>query len=708
MRVFVLSFKLVLVSFISIAQSIAPDDIIEIDTITHLPKQSVPFDKPFVFKTVTPANLKPLAYTIEELSRNGRVKADNWRSYKQKYLPKPPKKSYFPNPTDYIHEKKRFKRDKKETKVNFLEHKKYNTTYPVFTSFDKNNQKAINTHRKEDYFHVQPVKPSRNYRMTITYENNEYIEGLIKVIENLDNTPATAEVLYKQLLDKFTHSSSMNFITTFNEFKGLVYSFPLDFSELSSVTAPLVKVFVVKEEDDVNFTVDTACRERNNYSILVQNSSFLLQNNALTSNKELPDQFIIAYSRSYINHSGATITEKLKDTKQRELMQGAKYRIAVLHQDPSLGKTALEKSSILIYKNNRFEKSTNTNTSKIKILNSSVENINDIKKVVEKFNDSLKNLSIKIPSTAIPLATKELLEIDCGESRKLIGEMFCSQKDELVKSYNNLLILTVENIRELAGGIITTTNITKKEDKNNYSNRLANLKSTQKDIERITTHLNYTMATSTSTDLPQIRLLQSTLLDIVNFINNNAVTSLESAIKLQSLVTNQLVQTHRFVKPTSYNSTSEIFKFKTRNSFRIVPDFGLIGVMKGGSHAGFSDISPYLGFNINLRPINKDIPFWSLRRKTPWHYISFMSGITLTPIKIEGQREDLFNIGSLMTGLGIRVNNTAKIAAGAVWFKAYSTNPLIRERKLSFSPYIGLSLDLELQDLFGGLAKLFR
>jgi len=153
--------------------------------------------------------------------------------------------------------------------------------------------------------------------------------------------------------------------------------------------------------------------------------------------------------------------------------------------------------------------------------------------------------------------------------------------------------------------------------------------------------------------------------------------------------------------------TTEVFDFVSTNKFRIVPDFGFIGIFKG-SGVAFQDLSPYLGFHINFRSIDKSIAMKYVRYKTWRHYFSFMAGITLRSMKIEGKREDFFGNNNLITGLGFRCNNYLRFTGGLVWFRTIDKNPLSTDKPLGFSPFAGISLDLELQDLFGGIAKLFK
>lgn len=160
------------------------------------------------------------------------------------------------------------------------------------------------------------------------------------------------------------------------------------------------------------------------------------------------------------------------------------------------------------------------------------------------------------------------------------------------------------------------------------------------------------------------------------------------------------------IKPVGVGSTTEL-NLLTETKFRIIPDFGFVALFKGNNLYDFQDFTPYLGFQVGFRSMDKNLELRMIHYKSWRHRLSFMSGITLKSLKIDGQREDFFGNNSLITGFGFRLNNYFRVTSGVVWFKATDPNRLTNNKPLRFSPFIGLSLDLDLQDLFGGIKKLF-
>lgn len=143
--------------------------------------------------------------------------------------------------------------------------------------------------------------------------------------------------------------------------------------------------------------------------------------------------------------------------------------------------------------------------------------------------------------------------------------------------------------------------------------------------------------------------------------------------------------------------------FDTRTSFSITPDFGYVYY---GYRGGFQGLAPYLGAQIEFRYYDKDIPFRLIQNKTWLHYLSFTTGITLTSVGKEGERDDFFSKKSLLTGLGFRLSNAIRITAGGIWYYKEGANRAVEDKKLSVTPFMGISIDLRLKSIMGDLTDL--
>lgn len=203
-------------------------------------------------------------------------------------------------------------------------------------------------------------------------------------------------------------------------------------------------------------------------------------------------------------------------------------------------------------------------------------------------------------------------------------------------------------------------------------------------------------------DPPQINYagLQKFYQDNLKTIYDDTGKSEEEKIKE---IKSKIVENDLFKKSTSFSATSEIFSFETRAKFRITPDFGYVGY---GFQKGFNGFTPYLGFQIEFRYFDKNIPFRLIPNKTIWHRLSFNTGITLASLKKDGQREDFFKDKSLLMGFGFRLSNALRLTGGTILFNREDPNSLIDNKQIGVTPFVGLSIDLSLKQLLNDMSGL--
>ncbi len=194
--------------------------------------------------------------------------------------------------------------------------------------------------------------------------------------------------------------------------------------------------------------------------------------------------------------------------------------------------------------------------------------------------------------------------------------------------------------------------------------------------------------------------LQKFYQDYLKIIYDDKGKSEEDKLKE---IKSKIIENDLFKKSTSFSATSEIFSFETRAKFRITPDFGYVGY---GFQKDFNGITPYLGFQIEFRYFDKNIPFKLIPNKTIWHRLSFNTGITLASLKKDGQREDFFKDKSLLMGFGFRLSNALRLTGGTILFNREDPNPLIDNKKLGVTPFIGLSIDLSLKQFLNDMSGL--
>lgn len=164
-----------------------------------------------------------------------------------------------------------------------------------------------------------------------------------------------------------------------------------------------------------------------------------------------------------------------------------------------------------------------------------------------------------------------------------------------------------------------------------------------------------------------------------------------------STVNNTITEEHN---PISSNSNSFTTSFKNI----LVPDFGYVFFVNTSS-SSFNGGSPFVGVNISISPVNKDVPFHlsdlSLAQK-----LSIHTGVILESISEPNKRDDFFNGMSLMLGVGYKAcSQSIRINIGGIFYK--ELNQITGQKSLAIQPYIGLSIDIEIRKWLSSLIPSF-
>jgi hypothetical protein len=145
----------------------------------------------------------------------------------------------------------------------------------------------------------------------------------------------------------------------------------------------------------------------------------------------------------------------------------------------------------------------------------------------------------------------------------------------------------------------------------------------------------------------------------------------------------------------------------TSAGLRIIADGGLIFT---GFQTGFNTVTPYVGINIAMRPMDSDIPFQELikNRNIRW-YQRFTAnlGLTLSSIAKQNYRTNLFGNDNVMIGLGYKLSHVFNVNFGGLIYQNVDPNPLLDKKTIGVAPYVGISLNLKIKDALGDIAKVF-
>ena len=252
---------------------------------------------------------------------------------------------------------------------------------------------------------------------------------------------------------------------------------------------------------------------------------------------------------------------------------------------------------------------------------------------------------------------------------------------------------------QLLGGRCSADDTTTTDASADYDGRLKRLNTSLAAFTQIKDYADFLVIKGLIADAANERQTISRIMALLTV----QVQLLMAEKKKEKEIRTAIVKAGYFLEPTIITGSSNIFDFKTRSKLQITPDFGYVVY---GFQKGFTSFTPYLGFQINFRTLDKNIPWGVYPNKTLWHRLSFMTGWTLAGVAKQGKRENFFTSSSLLTGLGFKLTNAIKLTGGAMWFYGDDPNPLIDNRRLRMTPYAGLSVDLDVKEFLNDFTSL--
>lgn len=179
-----------------------------------------------------------------------------------------------------------------------------------------------------------------------------------------------------------------------------------------------------------------------------------------------------------------------------------------------------------------------------------------------------------------------------------------------------------------------------------------------------------------------------------------------SALKQRS--DNLLQNCDELIQPTAkIDASTFTYNFDTRTGFLIKPDFGFLYYHSLSSKSSFQGFAPYLGFHINFRPLDTDIPFGTIRNEGVWGHLSFNAGALLGSFAEQGLRDGLIGNTAVFTGLGWAFTEWLRLTSGAVWYRKEEASPLKNHKTTAAVPYISLSFDLRLRGIYEAFVNIF-
>lgn len=659
--------------------------IVEVDSNTAMLNKSLPFDQQFTLRITYQQPDPPVSISIFKMDKFGHRLPTSKRDYMKHFgddYPKPRPKTYKTNyytRADYRAALQAYRLSRRSFE------KQYDPNYAFYTIYPKDFVKIKSGKTSTTVtVNVPPLAPNRQYWFNLLRRDGPATIPILKIAQSLNaNDRPKAEEIYSALIKDRYDVRESNQLPSLNS---LAQSFKQ--SRL-----------IILESDNSQQLLYT-----HELSIVPVSDTGVINRNSITLPSSVPSQ---AWPCCEALYDFST----LKDFRGNALFNGSGYKLyrkstTFVASAAQLPKTST--SANYTFDGHSLVLAPGSTSSGIGI--TIRRSPSSLAKEISDIENTLSGLALPVINSSIVDLQKQLTNYKCDKSGNLNSVPFCENRNNLLQTIGNLVKRT--QFDKIAQGLLAI----------NYNEpvslsspgetqiRIAQIGSSLLLLEQLQQYANYLISNGATSSTGTFSQLVNDL-DQCMIILNEGLIKLKniSATKSEFLAT--LSRENVNVNSSnSNNGTTDVFDFKTRSKFRIVPDFGLIAAFTNTpvDFRSGTTFAPYLGFHINFRPINKDIPFRLVRYKTVAHRLSFMAGLTLTSIKSENQREDLFGSRSLVTGLGFRMSNAVKIAVGGLWYKALDTNPLLDNKKTSVAPFIGVSFDLEIKELLGGIVDLFK
>ncbi|AEI49705.1 hypothetical protein [Runella slithyformis] len=307
---------------------------------------------------------------------------------------------------------------------------------------------------------------------------------------------------------------------------------------------------------------------------------------------------------------------------------------------------------------------------------------------IKYFNQTLKPFYV---STTSLIRSNTYTSLSIDSLRKALKE---ADSLELTSAELTALAVLVVSTKmgEVQSGEISLETEPRIAEQYDLPKRLANLNSSIKSTEKIKQTIKTIIArkgASIAID-NDLTKFAADLLFNRNLIRNQ-----------YELIKDSLANNRNLNYPSWAQGSNELTDLKTRSSYQVIPEIGVVTIYAIGNQQNEFIVRPYFGASIYLRPVDKSIPYKYIRYEF-LHRFSFNLGVTAGKIN-KGEFSDLFNNATLLLGGNYKIFREMSFSLGTAIMQRKNHNPAIDSPKVSFNLYAGLSFDV---DLANGIQKL--
>ena len=646
---------------------------VKLDTLTFTPDKAMPFDRCFYLRITLPGVQSVTQFGITPIDKRGNPKARrrDYRVFRRSAFPSRQQRHTFVKLQSYS-----------EFKIEPLKR--------IFTGVTT----TLTAKSTEVVLRVPPLDPGREYRITLIGNDDIALKEVLEISELIIKSKRIADPsLLSQAKQKHLASSTKSNnhpiglrATSFDEYGTQLTSFGLLFNLNKGGAEETYRIFFSPQASPIaDVTIAQAIDKKLSINI-----------------DEAASPQSISFTLPLTITTGISIQPFTPGTYNIQVL--TTYRKNSPNSVPTL--TNLGVFSILA-DNVTYSFTPNTQIADnvyVEFINNPIAQFTSI----QSAKDSISRLSTAPRSCPDSLSLHFLMQQAalCPCEKEGIKDL--TQKDDLMRVISVLYGKDATLFNNSWDGLLNLKDpFAKALQPEDYALRIANLKSSQTQLSDL---IEFARKEATY-HLAQSRNIQQLLKCLGSWQIHMAheATQLDNIVKAQEALAEVFTESLRLkqARPLALGSTTEL-NLVSDTKLRIMPDFGFVALFKGDKLYTFQDFTPYLGFEVGFRAMDKNIPLRLIRYKSFWHHLSFMSGVTLRSLKIENQRDDFFGSSSLITGLGYRLNNYLRLTGGTVWFKATDPSKLSNNKPIRISPFVGLSIDLDVQELFGGISKLFK
>ncbi|MEO9966944.1 MAG: hypothetical protein ABJF11_14195 [Reichenbachiella sp.] len=203
-----------------------------------------------------------------------------------------------------------------------------------------------------------------------------------------------------------------------------------------------------------------------------------------------------------------------------------------------------------------------------------------------------------------------------------------------------------------------------------------------------------------------IRAANKPIIDDLNALLSKLKTNAAFLQKNQIAIVTAIQKEKNLRYAEAFILDNQFADLKTASGFRVVPDFGIANIWVNGNESNEVYQRFYFGVNITPRPVNKQIKFREYKDSNLWRRWSFSLGVTSSSLP-EGEFEDLYKSSSLLAGINFRVLRGLYISSGTVVLRRKDPNPIITDTNVIMAPFVGISLDVDINNAISSITGKF-